>query len=101
MTPSLLWSWCASPLTTTDGEVGGLLSCCLTCTPAACGCGWTQAGADVACRYDKQKILQKEITNVQYVACMNPTAGSFYITPRMQRHFATFAIQMPGPEIVR
>ncbi len=28
-------------------------------------------------------------------------AGSFNITPRMQRHFATFAVQMPGPDIVR
>ena len=55
----------------------------------------------LGCRYDKHKILQKEVTNVQYVACMNPTAGSFYITPRMQRHFATFAVQMPGPDIVR
>lgn len=32
---------------------------------------------------------------------MNPTAGSFNITPRMQRHFATFAVQMPSPDIVR
>ena len=32
---------------------------------------------------------------------MNPTAGSFAVTPRMQRHFATFALAMPGPEVVR
>ena len=32
---------------------------------------------------------------------MNPTAGSFNITPRMQRHFVTFAVQMPSAEIVR
>jgi dynein heavy chain len=32
---------------------------------------------------------------------MNPTAGSFNITPRMQRHFATFAVQMPSADIVR
>jgi dynein heavy chain len=51
--------------------------------------------------FDKVKILLKEITNSQYVACMNPTAGSFNITPRMQRHFVTFAVQMPGPDIVR
>lgn len=53
------------------------------------------------CRYDKVKILLKEIQSCQYVACMNPTAGSFNITPRMQRHFATFAVQMPPPDIVR
>jgi hypothetical protein len=32
---------------------------------------------------------------------MNPTAGSFNITPRMQRHFVTFAVQMPSADIVR
>lgn len=32
---------------------------------------------------------------------MNPTAGSFNITPRMQRHFATFAVQMPSMDIAR
>jgi dynein heavy chain len=42
----------------------------------------------------------KEITNCQYAACMNPTAGSFNITPRMQRHFVTFAVQMPSADIV-
>lgn len=51
--------------------------------------------------YDKIKILLKDIMNSQYVACMNPTAGSFNITPRMQRHFVTFAVQMPGADIVR
>eukprot|EP00232_Nephroselmis_pyriformis_P019075 CAMPEP_0182900652 /NCGR_PEP_ID=MMETSP0034_2-20130328/28990_1 /TAXON_ID=156128 /ORGANISM="Nephroselmis pyriformis, Strain CCMP717" /LENGTH=4527 /DNA_ID=CAMNT_0025034901 /DNA_START=131 /DNA_END=13711 /DNA_ORIENTATION=+ len=51
--------------------------------------------------FDKVKIVQKEILNSQYTSCMNPTAGSFTITPRMQRHFATFGVQMPGPEIVR
>lgn len=43
----------------------------------------------------------KEVVNTQYVACMNPTAGSFHITPRMQRHFATFAVQMPSADITR
>ena len=51
--------------------------------------------------YDKQKIVLKEVLNVQYMACMNPTAGSFNITPRMQRHFATFAVQMPSKDVVR
>ena len=30
-----------------------------------------------------------------YVAAMNPTAGSFTITERLQRHFATFTVAMP------
>ena len=51
--------------------------------------------------YDKTKIVLKEVLDCGYTACMNPTAGSFNITPRMQRHFATFAVQMPPQEIVR
>ena len=51
--------------------------------------------------FDKVKIVLKEILACQYVSCMNPTAGSFNITPRMQRHFATFAVQMPSADIIR
>ena len=51
--------------------------------------------------YDKNKIVLKEIQNSQYMACMNPTAGSFNITPRMQRHFVTFAVQMPSKDVIR
>ena len=51
--------------------------------------------------YDRAKLTQKEIHNVQYVACMNPTAGSFTINPRLQRHFTVFAISFPGMEALR
>ena len=34
--------------------------------------------------YDRNKLTLKEIHNCQYVACMNPTAGSFTINPRLQ-----------------
>ena len=47
--------------------------------------------------YDRNKLTLKQISNCQYVACMNPTAGSFTINPRLQRHFVTFAIGFPGP----
>ena len=43
----------------------------------------------------------KEVANTQYIACMNPTAGSFHITPRMQRHFVTLAVHMPCNETIR
>lgn len=46
--------------------------------------------------YDRQKLTLKEINNCQYVSCMNPTAGSFTIDPRLQRHFAVFAVSFPG-----
>ncbi|XP_062234716.1 dynein axonemal heavy chain 9-like [Platichthys flesus] len=48
--------------------------------------------------YDRTKLLLKEINNVQYVSCMNPTAGSFTINPRLQRHFSVFALSFPGAE---
>ncbi|KAA0725373.1 Dynein heavy chain 9, axonemal [Triplophysa tibetana] len=46
--------------------------------------------------YDRSKLQLKEIHNVQYVSCMNPTSGSFTINPRLQRHFSIFALSFPG-----
>ncbi|XP_075778342.1 dynein axonemal heavy chain 11 isoform X4 [Pelodiscus sinensis] len=48
--------------------------------------------------YDRQKLTVKEIHNCQYVACMNPTAGSFTINPRLQRHFTVFALNFPSTD---
>jgi dynein heavy chain len=48
--------------------------------------------------YDRQKLTLKEIHNCQYVACMNPTAGNFTITSRLQRHFSVFSVNFPGVE---
>lgn len=45
--------------------------------------------------YDRQKQILKDVQNVQYVASMNPTAGSFTINSRLQRHFSVFAISFP------
>ena len=46
--------------------------------------------------YELQKMSLKNIANTQVISCMNPTAGSFYINPRLQRWFTTFAIGLPG-----
>ena len=46
--------------------------------------------------YDRQKLSLKDVHNTQYVSCMNPTAGSFTINPRLQRHFCVFALSFPG-----
>ncbi|XP_058845803.1 dynein axonemal heavy chain 17-like [Acipenser ruthenus] len=48
--------------------------------------------------YDRSKLTLKDIHNCQYVACMNPTSGSFTIDPRLQRHFFVFAVSFPGQE---
>ncbi|XP_043471037.1 dynein beta chain, ciliary [Leptopilina heterotoma] len=48
--------------------------------------------------YDRTKLSLKDIHNCQYVSCMNPTAGSFTINPRLQRHFAVFAVSFPNAE---
>ena len=42
--------------------------------------------------HDWKKITIKDIGNAQYMVCMNPTAGSFIINPRLQRHFWTCAV---------
>lgn len=48
--------------------------------------------------YDRTKLTLKDIHNCQYIACMNPTAGSFTINPRLQRHFSVFAVSFPNIE---
>uniref|UniRef100_A0A667IIG6 Dynein axonemal heavy chain 9 n=1 Tax=Lynx canadensis TaxID=61383 RepID=A0A667IIG6_LYNCA len=48
--------------------------------------------------YDRNKLSLKEIRNVQYVSCMNPTAGSFTINPRLQRHFSVLVLSFPGAD---
>ena len=45
--------------------------------------------------YDKNKLTIKEIINTQLLAAMNPTAGSFTVNPRLQRHFWNLAITFP------
>ncbi|GLD91669.1 hypothetical protein PINS_up000202 [Pythium insidiosum] len=51
--------------------------------------------------FDRAKLAQQNILNTQVVAGMNPTAGSFLIDPRLQRHFCTFAMGMPeAPSLV-
>ncbi|KAI3429649.1 hypothetical protein D9Q98_005734 [Chlorella vulgaris] len=46
--------------------------------------------------YDRTKLSLKTISGTQYVACMNPTAGSFVVDPRLQRLFVTLAVESPG-----
>ncbi|NXH56730.1 DYH9 protein, partial [Rhabdornis inornatus] len=48
--------------------------------------------------YDRSRLSLKEISNVQFVSCMNPTAGSFTINPRLQRHFCVFALSSPDQD---
>ena len=48
--------------------------------------------------YDRTKLTLKDIHNCQYVSCMNPTAGSFTINPRLQRHFSVFAVSFPNAD---
>lgn len=60
----------------------------LSLSPFAC-CGGDLAGLMVGLwapsrRYDRQKLTLKDVHNCQYVACMNPTSGSFTIDPRLQ-----------------
>ena len=47
--------------------------------------------------YELTKMSLKNISNTQVVSCMNPSAGSMVVNPRLQRWFAIFAIGLPGP----
>lgn len=51
--------------------------------------------------YDRAKLSLKDIQQCQFISCMNPTAGSFTIDPRLQRHFSTFAVNFPLHESVQ
>ncbi|XP_067623613.1 dynein beta chain, ciliary [Eurosta solidaginis] len=51
--------------------------------------------------YDRQRLLLKDIRHCQFVACMNPTAGSFTIDPRLQRHFCVFSVPTPTEDTLQ
>ncbi|CAK0791281.1 unnamed protein product [Prorocentrum cordatum] len=51
--------------------------------------------------WDRAKIQVKDIGNTQYMCCMNPTAGSFIVNPRLQRHFWTCAVPFPEQAALR
>ncbi|XP_039947795.1 dynein beta chain, ciliary [Bactrocera tryoni] len=48
--------------------------------------------------YDRVKMTLRDIHNCQFVSCMNPSAGSFTINPRLQRHFCSFAVNAPAAD---
>ena len=46
--------------------------------------------------YEMTKMDIMDFLNIQFVGSMNPTAGSFNINPRLQRHFWICAIPFPA-----
>ena len=51
--------------------------------------------------FDLKKLSMKTLTNVQYVATLNPSAGSFSVADRLQRHFATLATPFPDMAVLK
>jgi dynein heavy chain len=50
--------------------------------------------------FDRERLSYrdlKRIDDTQYICAMNPASGSFTINPRLQRHFVTFALDLPSP----
>jgi dynein heavy chain len=45
--------------------------------------------------------FRTKVVDVQFVTAMNPTAGSFTISDRLQRQFSTFACMMPSQSDLR
>ncbi|XP_055687854.1 dynein beta chain, ciliary [Lutzomyia longipalpis] len=46
--------------------------------------------------YECEKYILKNVQNCTFLATMNPNVGSFTINPRLQRHFATIALNFPA-----
>jgi dynein heavy chain len=55
----------------------------------------TRQFADYKHIYECSKMELMEFMNIQFIASMNPTAGSFNINPRLQRHFWICSIPFP------
>eukprot|EP00742_Colponemidia_sp_Colp-10_P004139 GILJ01004417.1.p1 GENE.GILJ01004417.1~~GILJ01004417.1.p1 ORF type:complete len:2854 (+),score=646.67 GILJ01004417.1:919-8562(+) len=52
--------------------------------------------------FDRSALdTKKEIQDTQFVAAMNPKAGSFYIDARLQRHFASLSILLPNADTLQ
>jgi dynein heavy chain len=51
--------------------------------------------------HDRQAMTNEDVKGVNYVACMNPTAGSFTINPRLHRHFSKFSLGIPSDASVK
>ena len=58
-------------------------------------------GFDYEAWYDRTKLTLKEVHKLQYLSCMNPTAGSFFVDPRLQRSYMTFAVSMPKIDVLK
>jgi dynein heavy chain len=48
--------------------------------------------------YDRVKKSLRVVSKTQFMAAMNPKAGSFTINPRLLRHFVVFAMSAPAEE---
>ena len=53
---------------------------------------------DYAGWYSRDKLVWREVHNVQVTSCLNPTAGSFFIDRRLQRSYCTYSVSMPTSE---
>ena len=54
---------------------------------------------DLKTFYDRIDLsFRKEIVDCKYVAAMNPTAGSFTVADRVQRHFPVLACDIPSEQ---
>jgi dynein heavy chain len=51
--------------------------------------------------YDRVKLQPREMQKCQFLSCMNPTAGSFFIDPRLQKSYMNFSVMMPSNEVLK
>lgn len=56
---------------------------------------------DYGSMFDRNHLDERmNVVDVQYMACMNPTAGSFNISSRLQRHFSVITCFEPEAETI-
>lgn len=56
---------------------------------------------DYGSMFDREHLEDRmNVVDVQYMGCMNPTAGSFFISSRLQRHFSVLTCFEPDADTI-
>ncbi len=57
---------------------------------------------DYSIVYDRDNLEEyNKLRDLYFCACLNPKSGSFYIEPRLQRHFSVFCLPTPNDLVIK
>ena len=52
--------------------------------------------------YDRECLEEyNKLADLYFCACLNPKSGSFFIDPRLQRHFSVFCLPVPNEIVIK